>query len=128
MLDRCYCYLEEQGFGILELATLDPKDAHEVAKQIASELNVPLSEHLEGAVRDWILAARRQSDLLHRAKGINGTDLEWRSLGPPERATSSQESLRRVGNLEERPSCKNGTATEFAVCGWEPMATVSVVR
>ena len=22
LLDRCYCYLEEQGFGILELATL----------------------------------------------------------------------------------------------------------
>ena len=31
-----------KGFGILELATLDPKDASEVAKQIAFEQNVPL--------------------------------------------------------------------------------------
>ena len=116
LLDRCYCYLEEQWFGILELAMLDPKDANEVAKQIAFafELNVPLQQHLEGAVRDWILAARRQSDLLRRATGINGDDLEWRSLGPPERASSSQELLRRVENLEERPSCKKGTATESA--------------
>ena len=45
LLDRCYCYLKEQGFGILELATLDPKDATDVAKQIAFELSVPLREH-----------------------------------------------------------------------------------
>ena len=78
---------------------------------------VPLREHLEGAVRDWILGARRQSDLLRRATGINGSDLEWRSLGPPERselASSCQEPLRRVENLEERPSCKKCTATESA--------------
>ena len=114
LLDRCYCYLEEQGFGILELATLDPKDASEVAKQIAFELNAPMREQLEEAVRDWILAARRQSDLLRKATGISGNDLEWRLLGPPERASSSQEPLRRVNNLEDRPSCKEGMATESA--------------
>ena len=58
LLDRCYCYLEEKGFGILELARLDPKDATEVAKQIAFELNVPLREHLEGAVKDCFAALR----------------------------------------------------------------------
>ena len=52
---------------------MDPKDVNEVAKQIAFELHVLLREHLEGAVRDWILAARRQSDLLRRATGINVT-------------------------------------------------------
>ena len=64
----------------MELATLDPKDANEVAKQIAFELNVPLREHLEGAVSDWILAARRQSDLPRRATGINGNDRYRTSL------------------------------------------------
>ena len=57
--------------------------------------------------------ARRQSDLLRRVSGINSNDLEWRLLGPPGRATY-QELVRRVENLEERPSCKKGTATESA--------------
>ena len=85
-----------------------------MAKQIGFELNVLLREHLERAVRDWILAARRQRDLLRRVTDINGNDLEWRSLGPPERASSSQEPLRRVEKTEETLSCKKGTATESA--------------
>ena len=32
-------------------------------------------------MRDWILAARKQSDLLRRATGIHGNDLEWTSQG-----------------------------------------------
>ena len=104
-----------RGAGVRHLgaATLNPKDASEVAKQIAFVLNVPLREQLEEAVRDWILAARKQGDLLHRATGINGNDLEWRSLGPPERASSG--TAKESGEPGRETELQEGHG--YGVCG-----------
>ena len=54
LLARCYSYLEDQGLGILELATLDAKDLGDIARQIGFELNVPVRSFLEEAVYNWI--------------------------------------------------------------------------
>ena len=74
-----------------------------------------MGERLEESVRNWILEARSQSGLLLMAMGINGNDPEWRALGPPERASSSQDPLRKVENLEERNCKKYGRVATFRV-------------
>ena len=51
-------YLEEQGSGTFELATLDPNDASDVAGHIPFELNVPMGDYLEEAIVQWIREAK----------------------------------------------------------------------
>ena len=50
LLDRAYRYLVEQGFGPLELSSLDLAESSDMALQLARELNVPFEDWLQEAV------------------------------------------------------------------------------
>ena len=77
---RCLAYLESQGIGPLELATMSLGDTAAIAKQLAFEMNIPYGGYLDEAVDTWLQGAREERDLLQRARGVYGSDLEWRLL------------------------------------------------
>ena len=53
-------YLQTQGFGARELATLEVADSAVIAGQLALELNIPRSEELARAVESLVAPLRRR--------------------------------------------------------------------
>ena len=49
VLDKAYRYLLDQGFGVLELASLDLDEVPAMARQLADELAISLGDWLEDA-------------------------------------------------------------------------------
>ena len=41
LMARCFAYLESQGIGPLELATMSLEDTTAIAKQLAFEMTIP---------------------------------------------------------------------------------------
>ena len=73
---RCFTYLESQGICPPELATMSSEDTPAIAKQLAFEMNIPYGSYLEEAVDTGLQGAKEERDLLPRARGVYGSDLE----------------------------------------------------
>ena len=54
VLDKAYRYLLDQGFGVLELASLDLDEVPAMAQQLARELSIPSGGWLEDALYCWL--------------------------------------------------------------------------
>ena len=50
VLDKAYRHLLDQGFGVLELASLDFDEVPAMARQLAEELAIPMIDWLEEAL------------------------------------------------------------------------------
>ena len=83
MLDRAYRYLVDQGFGPLELASLDLDESPAMARQLATELNLPFGDWLVDALYCWLQEAREEPKIYKRVHGYHSGDLAWMSLMPP---------------------------------------------
>ena len=83
LLDRAYRYLVDQGFGPLELASLDLDESPAMARQLATELNLPFGDWLVDALYCWLQEAREEAKIYKRVHGYHGGDLAWMSLMPP---------------------------------------------
>ena len=81
--DRAYRYLVDQGFGPLELASLDLDDSPAMARQLATELNLPFGDWLVDALYCWLQEAREEAKIYKRVHGYHSGDLAWMSLMPP---------------------------------------------
>ena len=53
-----YRYLVDQGFGPLELASLDLDESPAMARQLATELDLPFGDWLVDALYCWLQEAR----------------------------------------------------------------------
>ena len=93
LMARCFAYLESQGIGPLELATMCLGDTTAIAKQLAIEMNIPYGSYLDEAVDTWLRGAREERDLLQRARGVYGSDLEWRVLQPASSSATNYSSV-----------------------------------
>ena len=87
---RCFAYLEFQGIGPLELATMSLKNTTAIAKQLAFELT-------------WLRGAREERDLL---------DLEWHLLQPSGSSSSATEVAIPKPDPGERPTRVRGPVME----------------
>ena len=76
MLDKAYRYLLDQGFGVLELASLDLDEVPAMARQLAEELAIPLG----GC---WLQEAQQEAKIHRRVRGYLQDDLTWMTLMPP---------------------------------------------
>ena len=83
LLNRAYRYLVDQGFGPLELASLDLDESTAMARQLATELNLPFGDWLVDALYCWLQEAREEAKIYKRAHGYHSGDLAWMSLMPP---------------------------------------------
>ena len=54
VLDKAYRYLLDQGFGVLELASLDLEEVPAMAQQLARELSIPSGGWLDDALYCWL--------------------------------------------------------------------------
>eukprot|EP00439_Symbiodinium_sp_Y106_P025952 s2381_g3.t1 len=81
LLDRAY--LVDQGFSPLELASLDLDESTAMARQLATELNLPKGDWLVDALYCWLQEAREEAKIYKRAHGYHSGDLAWMSLMPP---------------------------------------------
>ena len=89
LMARCFAYLESQGIGPLELATMSFKDTTAIAMDT------------------WLRGAREERDLLQRARGVYGSDLEWRLLQPPSSSASATEvSIPKPDPVSDRYACE----------------------
>ena len=70
LLDRAYRYLVDQGFGPLELASLDLDESPAMARQLATELNLPFGDWLVDALYCWLQEAREEAKIYKRATAI----------------------------------------------------------
>ena len=81
LLDRAYRYLVDQGFGPLELASLDLDESPAMARQLATELTLPfgdwLVDWLVDALYCWLQEAREEAKIYKRAHGYHSGDLAW---------------------------------------------------
>ena len=57
-----------------------------IAKQLAFEMNIPCGSYLVDAVETWLQGARDEREMLQRATGVFGSNLEWHLLQPPRKA------------------------------------------
>ena len=85
LLDRAYRYLVDEGFGPLELASLDLDESPAMARQLATELNLPFRDWLVDALYCWLQEAceEAKAKIYKRAHGYHSGDLAWMSLMPP---------------------------------------------
>ena len=112
LMARCLAYLESQGIGPLELATMSLGDTTATAKQPAFEMNIPYGGYLDEAVDTWLQGAREERDLLQRARGVYGSDLEWRLLQSASSSATSTEVLIPKPDPGERPIRMRGPVME----------------
>ena len=82
LLDRCYRHLEAQGFGPLELVTLEINNSDDIAQQLAFLLSLPYSEAIVEALAICIQDVRGKTRLLWRSHGLLADDLVWHQLAP----------------------------------------------
>ena len=109
---RCLAYLESQGIGPLELATMSLGDTAAIAKQLAFEMSIPYGGYLDEAVDTWLQGAREERDLLQRARGAHGSDLEWRLLQPASSSATATEVSTPKPDPGERPIRMRGPVME----------------
>ena len=74
-----------EGFGPLELASLDLDESPAMARQLATELNLPFRDWLVDALYCWLQEAceEAKAKIYKRAHGYHSVDLAWMSLMPP---------------------------------------------
>ena len=108
LMARCFAYLESQGIGPLEQATMSLEDTTAIAKQVAFEMNIPYGSYLDEAVETWLQGAKEDRDLLQRARGVYGSDLEWHLLQPSGSSSSATEKAIPKPDPEERPTRVRG--------------------
>ena len=65
VLDKAYRYLLDQGFGVLELASLDLDEVPAMAQQLARELSIPSGGWLEDALYCWLQEAQHEARIHH---------------------------------------------------------------
>ena len=112
LMARCLAYLESQGIGPLELATMSLGDTTAIAKQLAFEMNIPYGGYLDEAVDTWLQGAREERDLLQRARGVYGSDLEWRLLQSASSSATATEVSIPKPDPGERPIRMRGPVME----------------
>ena len=83
VLDKAYRYLLDQGFGVLELASLDLDEVPAMAQQLARELSIPSGGWLEDALYCWLQEAQQEARIHRRVRGYLQDDLTWMTLMPP---------------------------------------------
>ena len=66
VLDKAYRYLLDQGFGVLELASLDLDEVPAMARQLAEELAISLEGWLEDALYCWLQEAQQEAKIHRR--------------------------------------------------------------
>ena len=111
---RCFTYLESQGIGPLEMATMSLEDTTAIAKQLAFEMNIPYGSYLDEAVETWLQGAKEERDLLQRARGVYGSDLEWHLLQLSGSSSSATEMAILKLDPGERPTRMRGPVMESA--------------
>ena len=74
---QCGEYLRQLGFGHRELAVLDPADSEAIARQLASELNLPMRNTLEKFVRNLAQDSREPAKLAARVDGQLASYVDW---------------------------------------------------
>ena len=102
---QCREYLRHLGFGPRELAVLDPSDSEDIARQLASELNLPMRNTLVSFVEKLVQDSKEPAKLAARADGQLASHVEWiNSWGVPEAATEIvSEWVPPVGTKKLRP-------------------------
>ena len=102
---QCREYLRQLGFGPRELAVLDPSDSEDIARQLASELNLPMRNTLVSFVEKLVQDSKEPAKLAARADGQLASYVEWiNSWGVPEAATEIvSEWVPPVGTKKLRP-------------------------
>ena len=83
VLDKAYRYLLDQGFGVLELASLDLDEVPAMARQLAEELAIPSGDWLADALYCWLQEAQQEAKIHRRVRGYLQDDLTWMTLMPP---------------------------------------------
>ena len=77
-------------------------------------MNIPYGGDLDEAVETWIQGAKEERDLLQRARGVYGSDLEWHLLQPSSSSSSATEVVLPKPEPGERPTRVRGPAMESA--------------
>ncbi|CAE7839519.1 unnamed protein product, partial [Symbiodinium microadriaticum] len=80
---EAYRYLLDQGFGVLELASLDLDEVPAMAQQLAEELAIPSEDWLADALYCWLQEVQQEAKIHRRVKGYFQDDLTWMTLMPP---------------------------------------------
>ena len=63
VLDKAYRYLLDQGFGVLELASLDLDEVPAMARQLAEELAIRSGDWLADALYCWLQEAQQEAKI-----------------------------------------------------------------
>ena len=102
---QCREYLRQLGFGPRELAVLDPSDSEDIARQLASELSLPMRNTLVSFVEKLVQDSKEPAKLAARADGQLASYVEWiNTWGVPEAATEFvSEWVPPVGTKKLRP-------------------------
>ena len=110
VLDKAYRYLLDQGFGVLELASLDLDEVPAMARQLADELAIPLGDWLEDALYCWLQEAQQEAKIHRRVRGYLQDDLTWMTLMPPTVLPTKEGAGVTPATHRRRPSLE-GSAT-----------------
>ena len=95
VLDKAYRHLLDQGFGVLELASLDFDEVPAMARQLAEELAIPMIDWLEEALCCWLQEAQQEAKVHRRVRGYLCNDLTWMTLVPPMVLPAKEEGMGR---------------------------------
>ena len=112
LMARCFAYLESQEIGPLKLATMCLEDTP--AKHLAFEMNIPYGGYLEEAVDTWLRGAKEERELLQKARGAYGSDLDWHLLQPPGKSSAATEAVIAKPDPGVRPTRVRGAG--YGVC------------
>ncbi|CAE7279393.1 unnamed protein product [Symbiodinium sp. CCMP2456] len=77
---RCAEKLQAVGLWGDSLAALEPEDAEGVAQQLVDELGLPFYDDVVSWVASCVANSQGMLVLSQRARGLHGTDLNWRLL------------------------------------------------
>ena len=91
---------------------MELRDATDIAKQLAFEMNITFGGYLVEAVETWLQGVKEEPELLLRANGVFGFDLDWHLLQAPGRSTSSKEQSLAKLEPEDRPTRVRGPIME----------------
>ena len=108
VLDKAYRYLLDQGFGVLELASLDLDEVPAMARQLAEELAIRLGGWLEDALYCWLQEAQQEAKIHRRVRGYLQDDLTWMTLMPPMVLPTKEGAGRGPRYAPEAPPPKGG--------------------
>ena len=63
LMARCFAYLEFWGIGVLELSAMQLRDAADIAKQLAFEMNITFKGYSVEAVETLLQRAKEERQL-----------------------------------------------------------------